>query len=290
MPTDQEIHDPQVIDEDGRVGDAPPSRRIGTMAIVAADRPGFLERWDPKSAMERVEHRILVAEKILPAAGKLLQPSDFVRMGSTCYCQGKGASRVEKLLALRYPTNEEPREEIIDHADGQFTVMVRGWMGSATLDTVVFAVGARSSDEGFFDKFDDDKQRLPVPRQLVVKAAWTNFRARAITELLGIQGLTPEELGKVLGSAFDASKIGEVSYKTGGKGGKQGAAQAAPEKFGPDADRGKPWADVSDGGLQYYKKAAEKNLADPANKYHNIEKARLEAVNLELQRRTDPGA
>ena len=71
--------------------------------------------------------------------------------------------------------------------------------------------GSRSSKDGFFNKNDLEPEQSDVR-----KAAISNWEARAIAGLIGLQNLTRDDLKKF---GIDVAKVPGVEYQTGAEGG-----------------------------------------------------------------------
>ncbi|MCP3992214.1 MAG: hypothetical protein GY724_24300, partial [Actinomycetia bacterium] len=243
MQDEVDVHEPEIVDG--------PTNLPAKAFNRDLQRQGF----DGAAAIEELQFRIKALKLVRPATLAQLVPSDFVIFGDKCYLQEKGAVRLIGLLGITYPNGEKPTHEIIPETGGGYTVMVTGKIGSAMLKTTDFVIGGRSSNSKFYDKFDAEGRRIEPELVDVVKAAYTNFKIRAYGGMLGVQGMTPEEL-KTAG--FDrAGEIGGVQFKSGSKGG--GSTLIA--HWGPG--KGKPYTELDDKDLRGYLKNAQGQLDDP---------------------------
>jgi hypothetical protein len=121
------------------------------------------------------------------------------------------------------------------------------------------------------------------------KAAYSNMIVNGVTRLLGIRGLTWEQLAKFGISAEGATK---VEYKNGAKGGGSptgGGDGGLTFKFG--RCKGKNVLEVSGDDLTYYLGLLEKDLADPEKaKYQKNTQNQIAAIKHEQARRVNEKA
>lgn len=239
-----------------------------------------LERRTAEQVLAEFEIRRDLSTKVLTAAIALTRPKDWVLMGETCYLQEYGCARIKALLGFRLPLGVPPKITRQELKGEGFAYVCEGWAGSSSLGISDYFIGARASNEKFFDKFDEDGNRLPVPATDVMKAAQTNWLARAVTGLAGLRGLTPDDLKEY---GIDPGKIRAVKFQAGAKGG--GAGGTAPN-FGNEEWRGKEWKDLPPEAIKFYRAAAERSLKDESkSRYHVSDKKRLDAINHEIHRR-----
>lgn len=281
MSHDEQVKEGVVVDEDvPDVGTTLPAE----MQSIVAKRAGF----DPETAMAEFKYRADIVKMLRPLALAELRPTDFVMHGQTAYLQETGCQRVEGLLGIIYPENAPPKQTRVTLPNNQFGFTYQGYIGSKTLCQVSYVVGGRSSDEKFFDKFEDgkdgEKRRLPVPELLVQKAAFANFKVRAIAGFLGLRGLTKQDLKEM---GFDhADRIKGFTYQSGGKGG-GGGSNIVPN-FGPEHLRGKTWdhPEVTMKDLKFYYDAIKQSVDNPKkSKWKASNEAKLEAIKAEGNRR-----
>jgi hypothetical protein len=127
---------------------------------------------------------------------KLTRPYDWVNFQGRAYLTAYGAERLMLLFNISYKIGEP---EIKYDEDGHFTVIFRGtftW-GEKTIEEI----GIRSSKDPFFSKARG--QDIP-PHQIrlsdVMKAARSNLIARGVSTLLGLRGLTVQDVTKMVGT------------------------------------------------------------------------------------------
>lgn len=144
--------------------------------------------------VDRVEKQIqLTAEahrRFRIAALRVTKSDDWIDESGKPWLQAKGVERLAALFRIR---ERNVKAEKLDHEGGAYTILVSGELASDLLDPEgwVSSVGSRYSHEGFFT--GGDKKKEPVYGD-VLKAAYSNWKARAVTALLGIRGLPWAEL------------------------------------------------------------------------------------------------
>lgn len=239
------------------------------------------QRKDPRDVLLEFQVGAQIAQQVVGACVKLTKPPDWVAMGDQMYLQESGAERVKGVIGFVMPQPPECERIVVENG---FAFFFQGYAGSRRLGTVDYFVGGRSSTEKFFDKFDEDGNRLPVDELLVRKAAYTNYVNRAISGLAGLRGLTIEDL-KALG--LDVTRCRAVAFGEGTKGGKGGAGMTnAPDSFGPAEARGKAWKDVAQEHLVWYLKAFKASVEDATKaKYKKRNQSFLDAAKAEYDRR-----
>lgn len=285
-------------DLDRDVIDLDPEDDIRTAALVK--RPQLIE--DPFEHFDKLVQR---SDQLAKRCIVVTKPQDWLVMGEKLYLQATGTERLQMYLQL---VMESPGVEREDYPDGTFAYVVRGRMASRLFGIIVAVDGGRWSGDEFFDQFTERRpdryfkavgdepaftqgeklkwrmeHRLPVDPIEVRKAAHTNWKNRGVSMIAGLRGLTIKDLAA---AGFDTSSIQAISYDSGGKGGKAtGGTARAPAAFGPAEARGKPVTELTDAHLAFYATNAQKNLNDPNNRYHDRERAWLDKVTAEQDRR-----
>ncbi|HUT76301.1 MAG TPA: hypothetical protein VM285_01350 [Polyangia bacterium] len=276
---DQEYVDPEVVTEN-----AP--------ATIPDDLKRYMQpaTFNREQAMARFEHQVEIMHAIRKAALQALNPKDFVRMGSDesamFYLQNYGAQRLKPMAELRYPQGQQPKCERVSLPDKQFGFIYTGYVASMTTGSVDFVIGGRSSTERFFDKFDDEGNRLPVNELDVQKAAWANWENRAVSGALGLRGLTAEDLKQ---HGFDVSRARGVTFQGGGQGG-AGAGGKLTIPFGKHKGKALDDESVPVDDLRWLAKTIGESIRDPEKaKWKKRNETLLSAIKAEGQRRNAPG-
>jgi len=122
---------------------------------------------------------------------RITRASDWVDMEGQPYLSASGAQRLAPLFRVR---TRNVRVERIEEPGGGYTVVVTGEACSEVLDADGWqeVVGAASSEDRFLTKGG----RVKAPYGDVLKKAVTNFTARAIKQLVGLGGITWDDLAE----------------------------------------------------------------------------------------------
>jgi len=144
----------------------------------------------------KAEKRLEALAKQRMLVLKLTRPYDWVNFGGRAYLTAYGAERLMLLFNISYKIGEP---EIKYDQDGHFTVIFRGTFTWG--DKTIEEIGIRSSKDPFFSKAKG--QDIP-PHQIrlsdVMKAARSNLIARGVSTLLGLRGLTVQDVTKMVGT------------------------------------------------------------------------------------------
>lgn len=172
-----------------------------------------------KLAQERVMERI-AAEKALKAAALTFTTAEdwvFHRAegGDVMipYLENSGAEKLMHAFAVEIQRTSEDR--VVHSEDETYEIVINGYVRARIFSDIWYPeTGSRWSGDGFFSR--GGKARIDPGD--VRKSAITNFYNRCIKKVLGLRGLTKEDLEKV--PTINADKIRTVTYsETGGGGG-----------------------------------------------------------------------
>src|SRR6185436_10342665 len=187
---------------------------------------------DPVRELARFEAAAELQRRLIPASIKCTKPQDWVDMGGKAYLQATGVERIAPLWGLVFG---QPEIEKIDQGGGDYYFVARGFAASRRTGCFYKSIeGGRSSDDPFFDRFDEDKpdwdtwkemsadakrdwkrEHRIAPDELDVrKAAITNWQCRAASMLTGLRGLTQADL-----AAAGLTGVKKVDFAGGTKGG-----------------------------------------------------------------------
>jgi len=185
---------------------------------------------DPTRELKKFEDAAELQRRLIPASIKCTKPQDWVEMGGKVYLQGTGVERIAGLWGLVFG---EPTIEKLPLDGEDYAYVVSGFAASRRTGVFYKSIeGGRSSDDPFFDRFDEDKpndfkslaadvrrewhrvHRIRPDELDVRKAAVTNWQTRAASMLTGMRGLTKKDLE-------DAGLTGikSVQFASGAKGG-----------------------------------------------------------------------
>jgi hypothetical protein len=180
----QEVVDTQIITNGDPVVEA-----FSGLPSVVEEKDYFVEE------VEKAEKRLEALNKQRMLILKLTRPYDWVNFGGRAYLSAYGAERLMLLFNISYKIGDP---EIKYDQEGHFTVIFRGTFTWG--DKTIEEIGIRSSRDPFFSRAH--KQDIP-PHQIrlsdVIKSARSNLIARGVSTLLGLRGLSIQDVTKMVG-------------------------------------------------------------------------------------------
>ena len=172
----------------------------GTQVVVSKG-PAVLDVERLRVLAETAEERVQLMDRIIRASLAVCRPQDWVDLGGRPYPTEAGAERMARLWGIHIRVVEGP--ERIDRGD-HYIYRTKVHARSDLLGRSTEVVGMRSSRDPFFcvryiTQPDGTRRReiLPmeaVDERAVAVASQTNAKVRAIGELLGLRGLSWEDL------------------------------------------------------------------------------------------------
>lgn len=222
------------------------------------------------------EERVRVAKQQLAIALKLVSPGQFVVMSQTgkdgvvresIYATGGAADRILRMgFGMRWG---EKQVTLSRDSEGDQLAVARAPLLKHDGSVYEMVEGRRRM--GGFVKTEAD----------LIKGAIENMKHQAVTDMLGLRFLTPDDL-KELG--LDVSKLPRrADFQD--RGPDESGEAIVP--FGKK--KGKKLSEVDAKDLDYYADAAQKAIADPAKaKWKAKEERWLAAVEAEKARRAAP--
>jgi hypothetical protein len=130
---------------------------------------------------------------------------DWIDQGGKPYLSVSGSEKIARLFGMSWRIDEP---ELKIEEDGHYGYTYKGYftLGPTTIE----AIGSRGTKDPFFSRArGEDKPVSEIDRNDVKKAAYTNLLGNGITRMLGLRGMTWEE---VKGAGIDQSKTGKVDY------------------------------------------------------------------------------
>jgi len=157
---------------------------------------------------EQAESRINAINKIKNIALRVTNQYDWIDQSGKPYLQVSGAEKIARLFGISWRI-DEPFFEVEE--GGHFSYTYKGYfsLGGVTIE----AIGTRSSKDGFFKRYDKQRNELPpseIDKGDVKKAAYTNCIGNGITRLLGIRNLTWEDIKQ---AGIVQSQTRRIEYK-----------------------------------------------------------------------------
>lgn len=160
---------------------------------------GGEEVWD---VVDHVEQHTAVVQRIRRAALAVTSEADWVDMSGRPYLSATGAERLRALFGISW---EIEHPQITQYPDGHYDVVVKGRfsMGQSSIEVI----GVRSSRDPFFSRRGGKKVPAgEVDSAAILKAAVTNCIVNGVTRLLGLRGLTWEEIN------VDREKVAKIKF------------------------------------------------------------------------------
>ena len=181
-----------------------------TMSLQIADEDNLgisLIELNATKAIELANRRVDFFKQIKTVSLRMTTHKDWVDQQGKPYLQGTGVEKLTSLWGI-YIKNDVKIETI---PDGKlYYCRCSGTIGSKVTGGEGFFIGGRSANDSWFFK---QKQ---LDKMDVEKAAYTNFEVNGITRLLGLRGLSWDEL-KMAG--IEKRKTSRIDYKKGKDGG-----------------------------------------------------------------------
>jgi len=146
-------------------------------------------------ALEIIEQRSQLFERVLNVALTATGPSDWVDQNGKPYLQASGAEKVARRFGVRIFDIDIERENITDEGGTYYVYTVTGKGALGRGNELIEAIGTCSSRDVFFTRGGKMKQQ-DVDITNIKKSAYSNFMGNVVTRLLGIRNLTWAELEK----------------------------------------------------------------------------------------------
>lgn len=159
-----------------------------------------------EQVIEQAEKLVELNKKLRKVILKITDSNDWIKMGDKLYLQASGAEKLMRDLGINLV--EIIERQFVEENDGHFWVLYRGvfdWKGRRLI-----VDGVRSSKDPFFSM----RKGQPIPpdqinKSLVIKSAYSNMIARAVSILLGLRNITEEDLKGII----NEEKVTKVEFK-----------------------------------------------------------------------------
>lgn len=183
---------------------------------------------NPEAVLQQLETASQAMQKMRRIAVSLTTPKDWVKMGEVLYLQSTGAERILGALGLTSRIIDAPPDERMKDENGEYFI-VRRRIGIFDRGGNMLAEhdGYCSSRDKFFGTVGGKLQPIEAVDVVNIrKKAYTNAFNQAVSRLVGLRGLTSQDLAN-----FGRTAATTVEYKAPSKTGpseqqKQAAAQA----------------------------------------------------------------
>jgi len=191
-------------------------------------------------AVREAETRLEIIQRVMQVALKATYTQDWIDMNGKPYLAATGAERLASLFGVTVTDMDSKRYEDRDDRGTYYYFVVTGT--AHFRGTSISVMGTCSARDPFFSTRYENEQRILLPAEAVdqpniVKAAYSNMIANAVTRVLGIRGLTWQQLEQL---GFDRKGAASVRFqdrKAGGKPADTPAGQPGPTPAttGPDS-------------------------------------------------------
>lgn len=193
-------------------------------------------------AVREAETRLEIIQRVMKVALKATYAQDWVDMQGKPYLAATGAERLASLFGVTVTNMDSKRYEDRDDRGSYYYFVVTGT--AHFRGTSIAVLGTCSARDPFFSTRYEDGQRVLLPAEAVdqpniVKAAYSNMIANAVTRVLGIRGLTWEQLEQL---GFDRKLAASVRFQD--RKGTAAASSGAPTaQSASPTPSGESWAD-----------------------------------------------
>lgn len=161
-----------------------------------------------------IEKNVQFYNRVKVVALKMTRAADWVDMGGP-YLQDRGAESIAIAFGVDI-TEDPPRMEWAEDDKGRYYMFIAaGRAFSKKLGRFVEDVGVCSQRDKFFGKVGTEfKEMHDVDMPNIIRKAVTNLHNRLIKRVIGLMGVTWEDLAE---AGIDRKLIQKVDYKEGGK-------------------------------------------------------------------------
>lgn len=157
------------------------------------------------------EKRMESMNKIKRIAFGATNSHDWVNQEGKPYLQASGAEKVARLFGITIK-DVKTRKDVSSDDKGEFFFYVVEAVAMARGGDSIVALGTCSSRDSFFAKRGKEwRLASEVDETNIVKAAYSNCLANAVTRFLGIRNMTWEEVEQF--AKFKRDEVAGVQYK-----------------------------------------------------------------------------
>ena len=184
------------------------NKNVVPISLVDDENLGMqLIELNATKAIEIANKRVDFFKQIKNVSLKMTNAKDWLNQNGKPYLGGSGAEKLKPIWGI-YIKDDVKIEKI---QDGEFFYCrCTGTAGSKVTGEESFFVGGRNANDPFFSN------QKNLDQMDVEKAAYTNFEVNAITRLLGLRGITWDDLKQ---AKIEKEIVGKIEYEKGKKGG-----------------------------------------------------------------------
>lgn len=190
--------------------------------------------------------RATYIEKAMPLALKNLTANDVVNMNGNPYLPATACQKIARIFGVSWKLQQPVALPVEDENGKYFIYSVTGnfRLGGDSID----AIGTCSMHDKFFARSGGKLRAMSeIDPGNIIKAAVSNCEQNGISKLLGIKGLTWEDIEKYAG--FKRNNVASVQYGKGTKGGTTKPAEGQPDRIASDKQKGLITVKAIDKGL-----------------------------------------
>ena len=166
-----------------------------------------------EQAVAVAEHNIEIFKRIKTTVLKATRPSDWVKMGETYQITGAGAERIGGLIGVSWSDTIQNKIYSEDEIGKYYIYEYRAKFSFGNRS--IIAIGTCSQRDKFFSM--KDKKLLPsseIDETNIMKSAYTNMVMNGVTRILGMRGITAEDL---VSAGFRLEDIAQVTFRESGQ-------------------------------------------------------------------------
>jgi hypothetical protein len=143
-----------------------------------------------EGALDRAEKRDALMRRVMQLAITATNESDYSMLGQNLWIEATGVEKIARRFGITFgrPTITK---EYHDDKDGKrfYTMVCEGEIFMSDVDRI-WAIGTADSNDQFLTQ--DHKNEADVND--IRKKAWSNWEVNGVTRLLGIRGITTDDL------------------------------------------------------------------------------------------------
>jgi hypothetical protein len=163
--------------------------------------------------LAEIEKNVAFFNKVKIIALKMTKPSDWVDLGGNPYLMDRGAQNIAIAFGVDI-TQEAPRMEWAEDANGRYYMFITSGRAHAKkLGRFIEDVGVCSQRDKFFGMSGGKlKEIQDVDMANVIRKASTNLYNRLVKRVIGLSGVTWDDLGA---AGIKRESLQKVEYKAG---------------------------------------------------------------------------
>lgn len=172
-----------------------------------------------------IEKNVEFFNRVKIVALKLTKPTDWVDQGGSMYLMDRGAENIAIAFGVDISDVGVKMEWAEDPKGRYYSYVATGKAYSKKLGRYVEDIGVCSQRDRFFGMVGGKLKEIEdVDAANIRRKAVTNLYSRLIKRVIGLSGVTPDDLEA---AGIDPAKIGKIEYRGGGQ---RSQAEMTPEE------------------------------------------------------------